>query len=206
MPLINLIQEKRTEQKRQDTKLRWSFAALGVVTTLGLGAFGTMWLGTQALQSFEQSLISERAKQEPVLKAIEASQKQYDLLNPRLVTLSDAAEATQRWAHILDHLSRSCPEKVWLTGLRCSQNGIEDPIVMEMQGLAPNQDSVSRLILNLQSSTDLETVDLKYTQGDLIGAERAIKYELTGSIKGTAKPIPVAKEAEPTEEEKKAKA
>jgi len=205
MPLINIIQEKRTELKRQETKVRWSLAGLSAVTSVGIGIFGILWLGTESLASDERSLNTERAKQEPILKTIEASQKQYNLLNPRLVTLSDAADATQRWARILDHLSRSCPQQVWLTGLRCSQNSIEEAIIMEMQGLGPDQDSVSRLILNLQSSTDLETVDLRYTQGDAIGANRAIKYEITGAIKGTAKPIPVApaKEGE-GEGEKKA--
>jgi len=191
MPLINLIQERRTEQKRQETKVRWSLAALSAVTSIGLGAFAFLWIGTEALANDERNLTAQRDKMEPILKAIESSQSQYDLLNPRLITLSDAANTTQRWARVLDHISRSCPGQVWLTGVRCSQNSIEDPIIMEIQGLGPDQDSVSRLILNLQSSTDLETVDLRYTQGDSIGISRAIKYEITGAIKGTAKPAPI---------------
>ena len=100
----------------------------------------------------------------------------------------------------MEHFSHHMPQGVWLTQLRCVQASLTDPVTVELQGMAPTQESVSEFILRLQASEDLENVNLKYTQGDKVQERPMIRFEVSGSIVGTAKPAPLT--ADPKEGEK----
>lgn len=200
MPLINIIFEERAAVRKSAAQRRLMTGfALGA-GALSVGVVLTLLLQVESLGGEERRLQAEVDKMEPILKMIAATQDQYNVLNPRLTTLQDAAVVTQRWTRILDHVSKSCPEAVWLTSMRCNQNSEEEPVRVEVQGLGPTQESISDLILRLQSCMDLENVQLKYTQAEVKEKERYIKFEISGEVVGTAKPKPVEKDK--SEEEK----
>lgn len=196
MPFINLIHEKRVSLKRQGAQRKLALGAVLSIGLIGFGTVGTLFLQTEALNGEAGRLQAEVDRMEPILDMIAATQNQYNVLNPRLTTLQEAALVTQRWNRILDHMSRSCPPSVWLTVMRCSQNQEEEPVRVEIQGLSPDQQNVSDLILRLQSSLDLENVNLKYTQPERKDESVLIKFEISGDIVGTAKPKPAPEEGE----------
>ncbi len=194
MPFINLIHEQRQAIRLQERKTK--FAMIGLITSLAVStsAWGLIWLQSEGAKGESQVLQAQVDKMEPVLKAIEASEMQFNALSPRLTTLQDAAMNTQRWARVLDHLSHHMPSGVWLTQMRCSQTSSTEPIKVELQGMSPNQDAASEFILRLQASEDLDDVNLKYTQGDQVNEKPVIRFEVSGSIVGTAKEAPVTEE------------
>lgn len=194
MPVINLIHEQRQAIRTQQRKTK--MAGLGFVASLvvAAGAWGVVFMQTESAKAVASDLQAQVDKMEPVLKAIQASEMQYNSLSPRLTTLQDAAMNTQRWARVLEHFSVHMPSGVWLTQLRCSQAADTEPINVELQGIAPNQEAVSEFILRLQASEDLENVSLKYTQGDTVEEQQVIRFEVSGSIVGTAKAKPATEE------------
>lgn len=196
MPLINLIHEQRVIKKKSQLQKRVLGFTWLAVSFVGLTAWVVLWFGTEGLKADEREYKTKRERMEPVLAAIASSQTQYSVLEPRLTTLQDAAMATKRWGRVLDHVSRSTPEGCWLTGMRASQAEDTEPIVVEVQGLGPTQEQVSEFILRLQGCKDLDSVNLRFTQGEAIGTEHAIKFEVTANIVGTAKPKPIPKEGE----------
>jgi Tfp pilus assembly protein PilN len=203
MPLINLIREDRLALRREQKKSKAYMYGLVGSIAIGAAAYMTLFFQGQVLDGERAGLQSKIDKVEPILKEIEGNERTYGVLSPRLTTLQDAVTSTQRWNRVLDHLSRSVPEGVWLTVMRCQQPSATEPVSLEMQGLAPNQEKVSEFILRLQSSADLESVQLKYTQGDQFGTKSMIRFEVSGSITGTAKPKPVVNEEDKEGEEKK---
>lgn len=200
MPLINLIHEQRATIRRETAHRRAFSLAILAVTIIGGSCWSIAWFGTEQMRAEEHNLKLRQEKMEPIMSAITASNNQLNLLKPRLTTLQDAAATTKKWTSILDHFSRSCPEGVWLTAIRASQSGEFEPIVIELAGKAPNQEKVSEFILRIQSCKDLDSVNLKFTQGDTIETTNVITFELNCSMAGSAKPKPV----EDKDKEKKA--
>lgn len=194
MPNINLIYEQRVAIRKAASQRRTMIGVTLASAVIALGAFGSLFVATESALGEERALQAEVDKMEPMIKMIESTTDQFNTLNPRLTTLEDAAKVTQRWTRVLDHMSRSCPENVWMTSLRCNQSSEEEPVRIEVQGLGPSQESISDLILRLQSSLDLENVNLKYTQAEIKDEKQFIKFEVSADVQGTAKPKPVEKE------------
>lgn len=194
MPLINLIHEQRIAIRKEQSQRRTMLFGLLASGAIGLGAWGGLFLQTDALRVEKRMKEQQLEKMEPIMQAIEASQSQYNILHPRLTTLQDAASATKRWARVLDHVSNNMPEGVWLTAIRCSQGSEQEPVVVEVQGLGPTQEKISEFILRIQGTSDIEAVNLRYTQGEMLNEERAIKFEVSGNIAGTAKPLETVSE------------
>ena len=195
MPFINLIHEQRQAVRAQERKTKIALLGLIGAVVVGTGAWGVIWLQSESARGESAMLQAQVDKMEPILKAIEASEMQFNALSPRLTTLQDAAMNTQRWARVMDHLSHHMPSGVWLTQLRCTQSSSTDPITIEVQGMAPNQEAVSEFILRMQACEDLDSVNLKYTQGDTVQEHAMIRFEVSGNIIGTAKAAPVTEES-----------
>lgn len=196
MPLINLIHEQRLASRREDRKVAGLMLGFGGSLVLSTIVWGALFLSAQNLDRERISLQAEVDKVKPTIKMIESSEKQYSILSPRLTTLEDAALSTQRWARVLDHISRSIPSGTWLTQLRCSQAAPTDPVIIEMQGIAPDLGASSEVILRLQGSKDLENVNVRYTQEEIMDELRLIKFEVVAAVKGSQIELPKPPESD----------
>jgi Tfp pilus assembly protein PilN len=196
MPLINLIHEQRMATRREDRKVAGLMLGFGGSLVLSTLVWGALFLSAQNLDQERIALQAEVDKVKPTIKLIESSEHQYSILSPRLTTLEDAALSTQRWARVLDHVSRSIPTGTWLTQIRCSQAAPTDPVIIELQGIAPDLGASSEVILRLQGSKDLENVNVRYTQEEVMDELRLIKFEVVAGVKGSQIELPKPKEGE----------
>jgi Tfp pilus assembly protein PilN len=196
MPLINLIQEQRLSNQREERRSRLFFMGfVGTAVASALG-FGFLLFKTDAAQGEVARLEAQAQRLAPLLAEIEENNKLFAQLSPRLKTLQGAQELTSRWDRILDHLAVQTPNQTWLTGIRCVAQDATKPVQISFIGMAANQDLVGEFILRLQSCTDLEKVNLRYTQEKVVANGIGIEYEVAGDLAGTA-------EAKPQNEEKK---
>jgi Tfp pilus assembly protein PilN len=200
MPLINLIHEHRMARRREDRKVAGLMLGFGGSLVLSTLVWGSLFLSAQYLDSERLALQAEVDKVKPTIKMIESSEQQYSILSPRLTTLEDAALSTQRWGRVLDHISRSIPTGTWLTLIRCSQAAPTDPVIIEMQGIAPDLGASSEAILRLQGSKDLENVNVRYTQEEMIDELRLIKFEVVAGVKGSQIELPKPPEGDASAE------
>jgi Tfp pilus assembly protein PilN len=186
MPLINLIQEQRLAIKRDERKSRsyfFAFAGIGVLSAMG---FFAQMIETDALDGKEKTLQAEIQRVRPLLNQIQANERAYNDMSPKVSTLEDAQASTARWDRVLDHLAKQTPAKVWLTAIRCTAPDPEKPVAVTFTGLAPSQDPIGEYILRLQNSSDLEEVNLKYTQEKIVQQEQGIEFEIDANIADSA--------------------
>ncbi len=199
MPLINLIQEQRLAQKRNEAQARSFFLVFVGSAVAAVGGFGFFWLQAEGLTREKTVLENQLQKNAPLVKQIEEYQKEYGELNPRLKTLEDAQLVSGRWGRIMTHLAQQTPKPTWLTAMRVQASDPSKPIGLSLMGVAPQQEPISEFILRLQNCNDLENVSLRYTQEKVMDKVKAVEFEVSADIVGTAEAAP-KKEGEEDDE------
>jgi Tfp pilus assembly protein PilN len=193
MPLINLIQEQRLARKRNEARARSFFLVFVGSAVASVGGFGFFWLQSEGLSREKSQLEAQLQKNAPLVKQIEEYKTQYAELSPRLKTLEDAQIVSGRWGRIMTHIATQTPSPTWLTAMRVQGSDATKPINLSLVGVAPGQEPISEFILRLQNSSDLQNVNLKFSQEKMLQFTKAVEFEVTADIVGTA-------EAKPKEE------
>ena len=186
MPLINLIQEQRLARKRNEARARSFFLVFVGSAVASVGGFGFFWLQSEGLAREKTQLEAQIHKSAPLVKQIDEYKAKYAELSPRLKTLEDAQIVSSRWGRIMTHMSRQTPKPTWLTAMRVQSSDATKPINLSVIGVAPGQEPISEFILRLQNCTDLENVTLKYSQEKMMQFTKAVEFEVTADIVGTA--------------------
>ena len=186
MPHINLIHEQRAAIRRREAQARVGLLVLA--GSLGLTTIfsGIILLQSQMVRNEEDQLRAELLRLEPIAKEIEANGLEKDRLNPRLKTLEDARQATDRWRRILEHLTTNVPKETWLTYMRATADDPSKPVTVLVSGLGTSQAPIGELILRTQNSRDLENVSLRFTEERVTQQIKAIQFEFSADIAGTA--------------------
>jgi Tfp pilus assembly protein PilN len=196
MPHINLIQEHRLARKRNESKTRtFTFVFLGAATASVMG-FGFFFLQSALLHADKDRLEAQLERNAPLLRQISEYQAQYAEIAPRLKTLEDAQIVSGRWGRIMTHISHQTPKPTWLTAMRVMANDPTKPISLSFIGVAPAQEPISEFILRMQNSKDLENVNLKFSQEKMVNSIKAVEFEVTADIVGTAESKPKLEEEE----------
>lgn len=186
MPFINLIESDLIIAKKAAQQMRLSqFALIGAGAVVGIAYLAVLGQGL-ALSVEEQTVQSKLKKLKPMLKSIDEQKRIIADLEPRLETLQDARELTNRWGRLLNHISVNTPPDVYLTAIRADSTQREQPIKVTFVGTGKSQSDASQFVLRCQNSQDLEGVNLVQSQEKLLRKMSAIEFEIAGSIVGTA--------------------
>lgn len=198
MPFINLIQEHVLAAKRERKRAKVSLVCFVAATTVAVGANGYCVLESESLDGQITTLRKDSDKHKEILTQIEDNRLQLAEFAPRLQTLGNAQVMSQRWATILDHLSKQTPPGSWLTAVRSSGTDPAKPLQTSFQGLSARQELVGEFILRLQACPELENVSLRFTQEKIVASGKGIEFDVQADIAGTA-------EAKPKDEQKEDK-
>jgi Tfp pilus assembly protein PilN len=185
MPLINLIQDQRLQIRQTERRARAYFFAFVGSTILGVTAYGFLLFLTEVQLTEKSRLEAATQKNAPITKETEANTRLVNQMAPRVQTLEDAQLTTDRWGRILSHLATNTPKGVWLTAVRASATDPEKPIEVSFVGIGDTQDRVGELIMRIQNSSDLEDVNLRFTQEKLVQQGRGIEFDVKAGIVGT---------------------
>jgi type IV pilus assembly protein PilN len=203
---INLL----AADKPEATKKKTASAPGNVQAYLILGLFaggmllaclGLWWMKTTSIQELDEKIASAK-KRQAELQAIKVQVEQF-LQRKRIldakVKLIEQLKAQQSGpVHMLDEISKSLPDFVWLTSM--DQAGNKITFAGESNGLT----AVADFISNLQRSGWFRKVDLVSTQE----ANNVIQFQLTADFQpqappaaapaaGTPAPAPPAAAAKP---------
>ena len=184
MPLVNLIFEQRKLLKAREQKARGLLIAAASALVLGVGVNGIVLLQGEGVKTQIAITKKQLTRIQPIVKDIESTSKQMAQLQPRLTSLEDAQKVTKKWATILDHIRRTMPEGVWLTQLRSKEGKDGGKVLGSLIGLSLDQEGVAQFMLRLRTCEDIESVDLKFTQGEYDGSRTNIKYEIEIVVAG----------------------
>lgn len=185
MPLINLIQDQRLAAKKNERGARLFFMSFATVGVLSVLSFGTLLIMKESAENEASDLRAKAQQIQPIVDEVEATNREYAKLAPRVTTLTGAQETTTRWNRVLDHLAVHTPTETWLTHLRATQSDPKNPVTVNFQGLSKRQELIGEFILRLQGSDDLANVGLKYTQEKPAANGNQLEFEVTGEIEGT---------------------
>lgn len=200
MPLINLIKEQRLAAKRAERTTRSAFVGFTVSAVAVVSAFGFVLFQTESASAAEGKLRADQKKLAPIVAQITKIESDYSNLEPRTKILEDAQLASDRWLRILTHLQTQTPQTTWLTTMRGTAVDPSKPTLLTLAGAGSAQEPIAEFILRTQNAPDLENVTLKYTQERMVGKARAIDFEVTADVKGTA--VETIKDATKKEETK----
>ena len=186
MPLVNLIKEDRLAAAAKERQVR-GFALLlvfvGGLSVLSAGYF-TVATSQENARVATLEVAYENAK--PFMKQIEDNKSEITRLEPRILTLTSAQESTKKWYRILEHLKSNMPDGVWLTSVQCQKQGPDSGVTLSLKGLSTTQEAVGYLILRVDTSEDIETPNLVFTQERRTEKGRALEFEVTGLLAGSA--------------------
>lgn len=186
MPYINLIEEQRLAIKANERMARTFFAVFVGILVAGGGTYGFLTFSAEAVAGQAAEVQAQNQKNAPIEKEIEANQQLLAELTPRLATLTDAQVITDRWNHILTHLTMQTPSQAWLTGVRCQSSDPAKPIEISFNGVAEAQAPIGEYTMRLQNLPDLENVNLKYTNEKLVADKTGTEFEIGASIVDTS--------------------
>ncbi|MCH7905652.1 MAG: PilN domain-containing protein [Armatimonadetes bacterium] len=195
MPLVNLIKEDRLVAAQRERHVRLLLIACVVIGGGSFLASGLLAFETQKLHTASKQLIAIQEKLEPYLSQVDANEGSISSMQPKIQILSDAVDQTEQWTRILDHLRSNMPNGVWLTSVTCTRMVQTKPITVTLKGYSTTQESVGFLILRLNLSKDLEGTQLKFTQERRTEDGKALEFEVTSELVGSAPPAPTVKEA-----------
>ncbi len=186
MPFVNLIKEDRLAAAARERQIRMFVllcVAIGGVSFLGAGFFTF-----EAARYKEKSAALEKALEEakPYMKQVDANNAEIAKLEPKIDTLTNAQGATLQWSRILEHLKGNMPEGVWLTGVTCQRQSSGEAVQVSLKGLSTTQEAVGYLILRVETSKDLESPQLVFTQERQTEKGRALEFEVKGILAGSA--------------------
>jgi type IV pilus assembly protein PilN len=196
--LINLLPYRIERRKRRKQAF---FAGLGLAGLVGALIVAAIYLLLQYLtieqQRRNQYLSSEIGKLELQIKDIANLRSEIDALKSRQKAVEDLQTDRNTPVHLLNELSKSVPEGVYLTSIKQNEK------VVSIVGIAQTQERVSELMRNVMHNNEwLDKPDLgeiKAANLTTTGRDQRRLFEFTMqvSIKAPVADAPAAKASGP---------
>ena len=186
MANINLISARRAERVRLTRVTRGLLAGIAGTTVVGFGAFSLLAFQLLAVNGRFGDVQAKLVKLRPILKQIEADQAERAVLQPKILTLTEAQKKTQRWFDILEGMKRAIPEETWLTNLAVEKGTADQPGALRLTGTTVSQTRVGETMYRLtQQPNYYKKVDLRFTQTNQVETHSEVAFELVAQLVGT---------------------
>ncbi|MFN7974522.1 MAG: PilN domain-containing protein [Acidobacteriota bacterium] len=172
MANINLMSEKKpTKQKKRVASAPEEsqapvilFAAI-VAVTLAVLVFWWLHLNGKIAEMDKKIAEAEAEKKrlEAIIKQVQEFQRQKELLEKKINIIGELKARQSGPVHLLDEISSSVPEFLWLTLLKQIGNEIQ------LRGQATNIIAITNLVGNLEKSAWFKDTELKSTTQIVMG-------------------------------------
>lgn len=186
MPLINMISERREQQAHLIRRRKQLLTVLLIEVGLLAGVFTLLGMGTMSLQARLNRAQQEIKRLQPTLDLIAKTERDTQLLLPKLRTLSEAQQHTQRWYATMNGIARSLPADVWLTGITSSQTQDSEKkgqtTLITLTGSTLTQQHVGEMMLRLNTIPTFEKVELHFTQQRSYNNFETVDFEVAARV------------------------
>lgn len=186
MPFINMISERREQQARLIRRRKQLLTVLLAEVAVLAGTFTLLGMGTMSLQARLNRAQQEIKRLQPTLELIAKTERDTQALMPKLRTLTEAQEHTQRWYATINGIARCLPADVWLTGISSSQTQDGDKkrqtTVITLTGSTLTQQQVGEMMLRLNTIPTFEKVELHFTQQRSYNNFETVDFELAARV------------------------
>jgi type IV pilus assembly protein PilN len=204
---INLIQERTSAKaaKSRGVSLSLGFssakvdllASLIVVAAVAYGGYTALTLIQQG-QRLEMELVQakeEEQKLQAVLRQFEAFEARKKQLEQRVKLIEDLRRDQGKAVHLLDKVSTSVPDRLWLTDMKQTGDSIQ------MDGQTSTLTALADFIGNLENTGYFKRpVEIISSNEEKINAMELIKFQMKAEFlmpgsEDKAQAVPVAQQA-----------
>ncbi len=179
---INLLPARAAQRKEQ---LLGQLIALVLSTMVVLVGCAGFYVSLQAGIANEKKEIARKQDEINQLRKTIGEVAHYKKLQQELRGKLDVLEKLQDGktgpVHLLEELSSSLPEKLWITSFKESNGQIK------IDGIGFNEESVARFLENLEASTYYGGVELQIIEQSEQGGHKLHKFNLTTRAETPAK-------------------
>lgn len=202
MPSINMIATRRAERKKLERQVRMAALAVLSLVVVGFALMSFMTARIYATERAIDKLDEQLASIQPTVKQIAEYEGETKKLQPRLQLLADSREKTLLWYSVMQNLSRSMPDKTWLTNIstvKSVENQRTAPaasssggpvaaaaaapqVSLKLRGTSVSQMMVGEAMLRLNGWPEFQQVDLAYTQQGGNPEVETIEFEINAQL------------------------
>ena len=163
---INLLAERKAAKAKAPSTIKFEMGGsqnlllAGIIVIGFLVALGWSWARVAELNRVQAEKVKAEAelkRLEDVRAKAEAFKKQKELLERKIMLITELKKKQAVPVHILDQVSRNLPDFMWLDSMTASANSIS------ILGKATTYNSVSNLYDNLRASGQFTDVVLGKT-------------------------------------------
>lgn len=179
---INLL-PAREARRRVELRRQLQVAVLVVGVAIGGGVWG---YGAQNsnLEKHQQELagIQEEVKRlEAVLKEVQKFETRQALLNKKVGAIEDIKTKQRRPARVLDDISRSLPEQMWLISIKDTGTGIQ------ISGRAFDNVAIAAFMEKLERTHSFGNVELVETKSELLQGRQVVVFTVVARVMASKK-------------------
>lgn len=181
MLLINLIAARRAERRKLEL-IRGGMlrAMVGIVLmTAAVALIATLGITRTAIRIRDVDV--QTALLQDTVDKVNALQASIKSLQPRVNTLVQAQNSTDRWRGVLQSVSASLPDKTWVTSFQSKEPTNDKADSFTLTGQTVTQDRIGRTMLKLHDSVFVDRVDITFASQRQEG--KGISFELSAALK-----------------------
>jgi type IV pilus assembly protein PilN len=176
---INLLVEARAEKVARAPLISMGAAGLNNYIILGLLIIGAAFVGIQywrlssTLAGINRELDENRREYErlkPIIAEVEAFKKKNAELKHKIDVIEQLKANQFGPVRVMDEVSKALPDLLWLTNMELEGN------LINLRGLALDENAVANLIANLAASPFFSEPTLRIMQQDDKGVRRFDLY------------------------------
>lgn len=195
MPSINMIAARRAERRHLERQVRMAALIVLCMAVVGFGVLSFMTARIYATDRSIDSLDKQLAGINPTVEQIAKYEAETRKLQPRLALLADSREKTLLWYSVMQNLSRSMPEKTWLTDVTTNKTVVvpapttasnvqpqAPKINVKIRGTSVSQMMVGETMLRLNKWPEFQKVDLSYTQQGSREDLNTVDFEINAQL------------------------
>jgi len=168
---INLL-PAREARRRGEVRRQLYVAAVAVVVALGIGIWGYMAQNSD-LGAHQQELagIEEEIKRlDQVIKEVQKFETKKTQLDKKVGAIEDIKTKQRRPAHMLDEISRSLPDQMWLISIKDSGGGLQ------ISGKSFDNVGIAAFMENLERSSLFGSVELVESKSELLQGRQVVAF------------------------------
>src|SRR5215813_13965077 len=170
---INLL-PAREARRRVELRRQLQVAIVTVLAAVGSGVWGYT-IQNNNLEARQQELagLEEEIKRlDAVIKEVQKFETKKALLDRKVGAIEDIKIKQRRPARLLDEISRSLPEQMWLVSIRDAGGGLQ------ISGKSFDNVGIAAFMENLEGSPLFGNVELVESKSELLQGKQVVAFTI----------------------------
>ena len=174
---INLL-PAREARRRVELRQQIRVAVVVVLLTVGGGAWAyiTQESNLEIRQQELAQVEAEIKRLEAIIKEVQKFENQKALLDKKVGAIQDIKTKQRRPARLLDDLSRSLPDQMWLVSIKDTGVGVQ------ISGKSFDNVGIAAFMENLERSSSFGSVELIESKSELLQGRPVVAFTVVARL------------------------